>query len=196
MVSDEEFSALMARVRGGETDAAAELVRMYEPEIRRAARLKLHDPEMRRIVDSIDISQSVFGKFFSNLGEADFDLQKSVQLLALLTKMTSNRIIDEHRKLTAAKSGGDGMTVGIDPEQFSTPAPGPRTDLISKEEISAARSLLAADELMLLDRRQAGDSWDDIAQDVGHSAEALRKKLDRALKQVRENLSEDDGNLS
>ena len=52
MLSDQQFADLMSQTRRGDQDAARELVRMYEPEIRRAARLRLTDPEMRRIVDS------------------------------------------------------------------------------------------------------------------------------------------------
>ena len=57
MLTDAQFAELMARTRSGDQDAAQQLVREYEPEIRRAARLRLTDPKLRRIVDSIDICQ-------------------------------------------------------------------------------------------------------------------------------------------
>ena len=63
MLDDNEFSELMRKIRAGDQDAARQLVESYEPEIRRAARLRMTDPQLRRLVDSIDICQSVFGRF-------------------------------------------------------------------------------------------------------------------------------------
>src|SRR5262245_23610315 len=54
------FDELMRRVRAGDEQAAADLVRRYEPAIRRAVRVRLRDPQLRRLLDSIDICQSVF----------------------------------------------------------------------------------------------------------------------------------------
>lgn len=62
--NDQAFADLISRVRSGDQLAAAEIVRQYEPEIRREVRVRLHDPRLRRVLDSMDISQSVLGSFF------------------------------------------------------------------------------------------------------------------------------------
>ena len=41
MAENDSFQALLRRVRAGDQEAAAELVRQYEGEIRRAVRLRL-----------------------------------------------------------------------------------------------------------------------------------------------------------
>ncbi len=103
MLESEEFQALIDRIREGDADAARECVQMYEAEIRRAARIRLTDPKLRRVIDSVDICQSVFGRFFQRAADGQLDLESPERLLALLITMTRNRIIDEHRRQTAAK---------------------------------------------------------------------------------------------
>ena len=59
-MSDETpFQELIERVRGGDGDAATELVRRYEPAIRRVIRLRLTDARLRRAFDSMDVCQSL-----------------------------------------------------------------------------------------------------------------------------------------
>ena len=59
-LSAEKFDQLIVRVRDGDDGAASELLLNYEPEIRREIRMRLTNPKLRRIVDSMDISQSVW----------------------------------------------------------------------------------------------------------------------------------------
>src|SRR5262245_914953 len=51
MSDDASFQDLIRRVRGGDDAAAAELVRRYEPAIRRVVRLRLTDARLRRAFD-------------------------------------------------------------------------------------------------------------------------------------------------
>src|SRR5262249_19780647 len=48
--SSESFGELIARVRAGDEQAAADLVRRYEPAIRRAARVRLVDTRLNRLL--------------------------------------------------------------------------------------------------------------------------------------------------
>ena len=67
-MTEEPFEALINRVRAGDERAATDLVRRYEPEIRREVRFLLRDPFLRRTFDSMDICQSVMGSFFTARG--------------------------------------------------------------------------------------------------------------------------------
>ena len=58
MSKPESFQDLIGRVRVGDEQAAAQLVRTYEAQIRREVRLRMTDPRLRRLVDSMDICQS------------------------------------------------------------------------------------------------------------------------------------------
>ena len=51
------FEELIRRVRAGDQDAATELVRRYEPAIRRAVRFRLADTRLQRVLDSREAKQ-------------------------------------------------------------------------------------------------------------------------------------------
>ena len=101
---DAQFDDLIRRVRIGEAQAARELVLHYEPEIRREVRIWLTDPKLRRVVDSLDICQSVFGIFFVRVALGQFDLAKPQNLFRLLATMAKNKVIDKHRSETSRRA--------------------------------------------------------------------------------------------
>ena len=51
MTTEGTFRELIDRVRSGDEQAAIDLVRRYEPAIRRAARVRLRDPRLGRLLD-------------------------------------------------------------------------------------------------------------------------------------------------
>ena len=189
MLSDAQFVDLLNRTRNGDQDAARALVEEYEPEIRRAARMRLTDPQLRRIVDSMDICQSVFGRFFRSATEGSFDLERPEQLLVLLITMTRNRVIDEHRRQTTTKRSGGDIDEFISTEELVEDSPGPRTAAAARELLTEVRSRLSQEELAIADRRGNGQSWEEISAELNESAESLRKRLERALQRVREQMN-------
>lgn len=197
MLSDQEFTSLMDKARAGDAEAAQRLVELYEPEIRRTARMKLKDSRLRRIVDSIDICQSVFGKFFQTAQSSrGLDLQKPEQLLGLLVTMTRNRVVDEHRHQTAQKrDAGDGV-VGAEANVLVSDGPGPRTETELKEMLANVRSKLTVIELEVADLRGAGLSWEEVAQRIGGSPDGHRKRLERAIQRVRDEMASDHDSVN
>ncbi len=186
MLTDEQFTSLMENARSGDSAAAQQLVELYEPEIRRAARMRLTDSKLRRIVDSIDICQSVFGKFFETAQSSKgIDLQNPDQLMALLVTMTRNRVVDEHRRQTAQKrNAGEGGVEAI-PNILVSDNPGPKTATEMKDMLAKVRSRLSAEELAVADLRGEGHSWDEIAQKIGGSPDSHRKRLERGIQRVK-----------
>jgi hypothetical protein len=55
----QEFRDLIGRIRAGDAEAAATLVRAFEPELWRYVRIRLTDARLRRVLDSMDVCQSV-----------------------------------------------------------------------------------------------------------------------------------------
>src|SRR6476620_11789655 len=92
---DEGFELLIRRVRDGDQQAAAELVRRYEPAIRRAARVRLLDTRLNRLLDSMDICQSVLASFFVRTALGQYELETPAQLLKLLATMTRNKLSNQ-----------------------------------------------------------------------------------------------------
>src|SRR5262249_43378354 len=103
MAEENSFALLMRRVRAGDEAAAAELVRRYEPTIRRVARGRLADTRLRGLSDSMDVCQSVLGSFFVRAALGQFDLQTPEQLLNLLVSMSRRKVADVAREAGAAR---------------------------------------------------------------------------------------------
>jgi RNA polymerase sigma-70 factor (ECF subfamily) len=186
MLSDDEFTSLMNQARSGDAEAAQKLVELYEPEIRRAARMRLTDSKLRRIVDSIDICQSVFGKFFETAqSPKGIDLKKPEQLLGLLVTMTRNRVVDEHRHQTAQKRNAGEGVVEAAAGLLVSDSDGPKTAAEMKEMIAKVRASLSEEELQIADLRGSGLTWDEVAAQIGGSADSHRKRLERGIERVR-----------
>ncbi len=185
LMSDEiSFHDLITRVRGGDSEAAAELVRTYEPAIRRIVRLRLTDSRLRRAFDSMDICQSVFGSFFVRAALGQYDLTGPEQLLKLLSQMARHKVTDHMRHERAERRDVERMQTGADAALVSSTEASPSRQIAGKELLAEFRKRLSADERELADWRAQGREWSDIARERGDSPEALRKRLARALDRV------------
>ncbi len=105
MSETEAFQVLIERVRAGDAEAAAELVRRYEPMVRRAARVRLVDPRLGRVLDSMDICQSVMARFFVRAALGQYELNSPDQLLKLLATMARNKLANQAHGQRAARRG-------------------------------------------------------------------------------------------
>jgi RNA polymerase sigma-70 factor (ECF subfamily) len=184
--TDHDFGELLRLVRAGDADAAAELVRRYEPEIRRTIRLRLTDPRLRRTVDSMDICQSVLGNFFVRASLGEFDLARPADLIALLVAMVRNKVVDQTRRSQARKRDRRRVDLVGDSVLDRVPARAASPDRVAADRdlIEQVRRRLADDERYLAEQRAAGREWRDLADELGTPADALRKKLSRALDRV------------
>src|SRR5262245_57388932 len=113
MLEEPAFAELVSKVRAGDGEAAATLIRLYEPEIRRIVRVRLSGSRLRRIVDSADICQSVLANFFVRAASGQFELDSPAQLLKLLVTMACNKFNEQHRKQHTQRRGG-GQQAGSD----------------------------------------------------------------------------------
>lgn len=178
------FRLLLRRVRAGDKFAAEELVRRYEPAIRRAVRIRLLNNQMRRVLDSMDICQSVLASFFRQVRANRFELESPAQLVKLLAKMADHKLIDQVRRQTAQRRGGRAAkrVEVLDDIVGDTPSPSQQAQI--RERIQAVRRRLSPLELRLWELQQEGKEWKEIAAIVGGTPEALRKRLERALTRI------------
>ena len=86
------FTEFVQRIRAGDGQAAAELVRQYEPLVRREIRLQLEDSRLERLFDSMDVCQSVLKSFFVRTAAGQYDLDDPSQLIRLLVTMARNKL--------------------------------------------------------------------------------------------------------
>ncbi len=96
-MSVDDFSEFIRRIRAGDQQAADELVRNYEPIIRREVRLHLEDQRLNRMLDSVDVSQSVLASFFLRATAGEYNLDEPAQLGRLLMQMARNKLASKSR---------------------------------------------------------------------------------------------------
>jgi RNA polymerase sigma-70 factor (ECF subfamily) len=190
MQDENLFLALVRRVRAGDGAAAAELVRLYEPAVRRLVRLRLRDPRLRRVLDSTDVCQSVLASFFVRAAAGQFELDRPEQLLRLLAVMARNKLAGQARRAYVTRREiGDDAPAG---DGLADPGPGPTHEVDWRDLLGAVRGRLSDEERQLADRRARSEGWEQIAIEMGGSPEALRKKLTRALDRVARQLGLDE----
>jgi RNA polymerase sigma-70 factor (ECF subfamily) len=152
MAEAADFAELFRRVRAGDADAAEALVREYEPEIRREVRLRLTDPKLRRVLDSMDVCQSVLGNFFVRATLGQFDLESPQQLLGLLTTMARHKVIDHQRRQRVRAVGEralSALTPGSDGREPAHPGPSPSSAVARSELLAEVRRRMTAEERQL-----------------------------------------------
>jgi len=186
MQPNDEFQALIQMIRTGDGAAAAELVRQYEPEIRRTVRVRLSDRRLRRAFDSMDICQSVLGAFFARVALGQFELDRPEQVLKLLVSMARNKLNDHVRREHAGRRDNRRLALGS-PEELAALAG--RSDTPSRiaagrELLQKMRQELSPDEQHLAEQRALGRDWAALAAELQATPDALRMKLNRAVDRV------------
>ena len=187
------FEELIRRVRAWDQEAAAELVRRYEPAIRRAVRFRLADARLGNLFDSMDISQSVLRSFFVRAASGQFSLETPGQVLKLLTAMARNKLASQARKQRSLRRDmRRASPIAEGASRLVAPGDSPSTAMVVLDLQREVRRRLAPDEWQLLDLKNQGHDWATIAARVGGNAESLRKKLARAIDRVVNELGLDD----
>jgi RNA polymerase sigma factor (sigma-70 family) len=184
---------LVRRVRAGDQDAAALLVKRYEPAIRRAVRFRLADARLGSLLDSMDICQSVLGSFFIRAATGQYTLETPEQLIKLLTTMARNKLISQARCQHAQRRDRRRITSRNTESGPAVSAhQSPSRQVAVRDLLEQVQRRLSPEERRILELRNAGRDWVSVAQEVGGSAEALRRRLSRALDRVAEELGLDD----
>jgi RNA polymerase sigma factor (sigma-70 family) len=189
----QQFQDLIERVRQQDAAAAEDLVRRYEGAIRRVIRLHLRDVRMRRVLDSMDICQSVMASFFVRAALGQYEIDSPEQMLRLLTSIARNKLANQANHMRAKRrdirrhadveeDAGFALDVASDPSEQAS----------AREILEKVRERLSDDERVLAEQRALGHSWKEIAEMVGGTDVALRKKLTRALNRVMSDLGLDE----
>lgn len=187
MLSSEAFQDLMRRVEAGDPDAATELIRHYEPEIRLEVRVRLRvqDGRVRRLLDSMDITQSVLAGFFAGVAAGQFTPTHPQQLLGLLITMTRNKLLtqvrNQHRQRRDMRRV---QSIDIATHDVAGNGQTPSQVVSDRELLGEFRKRLSDEERQLADRRGQGQPWPIIAAELGGTPDGRRKQLERAFARI------------
>lgn len=183
------FADFISRIRAGDATAAEELVKEYEPLVRREIRMRMIDSRMSRVYDSVDFSQAVLASFFLRAGEGEYELKDPQDLVRLLMSMARNKIASGARRLLSDKRDGQRRDVEqptLEQVPEFTDTPSSAIELI--ELIDEAKRRLTEEERVLAEYRRQGKSWEEIAELTKGTAQARRMQLARALDRVTKEL--------
>jgi RNA polymerase sigma-70 factor (ECF subfamily) len=193
MSEEDQFLSLVRRLRAGDGHAAAELMREYEPIVRRAIRFRLTDARLCRVLDSMDICQSVMGSFFVHAACGGYELQDPRQLIKLLTDMARNKLVSAGRKAWAKRRDIRRVVpTGVEDVNPADDGATPSRIVAGEELLEKAREQLTQEERQLAERRAQGQEWAEIAAELGGTANGRRVQLARALGRVADELGLND----
>jgi RNA polymerase sigma-70 factor (ECF subfamily) len=193
MADDLAFRDLISRVRAGDAQAAADLVRCYEPTIRLVVRRRLTDPALRRLLDSMDICQSVMTSFFVRAALGHYELDTPGQLLRLLAVMARNKLHSHARHERAARRDCRRVQLGEPQEgEFIDSRANPSQVVADQDLLREVRRRLSEEERQLAEQRAVGRPWTEIAAQLGGSPDGLRMRLTRAIERVTQELGLED----
>lgn len=182
MANNTDFVEFVRRIRAGDGTAAFELVRQFEPLIRREVRMRIGDDRLNRAFDSLDVSQSVFASFFMRATEGEYEIDRPEQLARLLVMMARNRLVSRARN--ERRLIRDIRRLASDPgalEQVATTQPSPSQIASQKEQLELVKASFSAEEQQIFELRSAGLSWDEVAAQLGGSGQARRMQLSRSF---------------
>jgi RNA polymerase sigma-70 factor (ECF subfamily) len=178
-----EFNEFIRRIRAGDAATAVELVRDYEPLIRREVRLHLEDRRLSRLFDSLDICQSVLASFFVRSAAGQYHLESQAHLLKLLVSMARNKLASaarlhyrERRDTRRLSSRGQETVARLVASEAD-----PVEIVAGRDLLDRFRKCLNAEERQLAEWRSDGISWTEIAVRLGGTPDARRLQLSRAV---------------
>src|SRR5262249_35423312 len=156
------------RIRAGDEQAAADLVRRYEPVIRVVVRTRLRDPRLRRVLDSMDLCQSVLASFFIRAAAGRYDLERPEQLQRLLVTVARNKVVVQARRQRAGiRDIRRDAPLAAGEWDVASAGPSPSRVASRRELLGEFRRRLSVEERRIADLRAEGRGWAEIAAELG-----------------------------
>jgi RNA polymerase sigma factor (sigma-70 family) len=173
---------LFARIRRGDEQALAQLIREYEPEIRRAARARL-GPLLRPLMDSVDLVQSVYITLLVKMRDSNLVLASSGELVALGTGIIRLKVAQHARRLERRVALGAKHAEALTPAEASAQSldhsPDPAAAAQFQDQLERILELLSPQERRLIELKLEGHSTAQAATLLGTAPNTLRVKLGR-----------------
>lgn len=178
---ESDIPAFLARIQSGDEEAARELLRRYEAEVRLVVRRQL--PRLLRSrFDSLDFLQSVWGSFFRRVRSGPAEFEDSRHLVAFLARAAKNKVIDEYRRAASRKQDvhrEEPLWVdGGRPRDLPDGTDSPSDVAQAHEVFSRLRELLPEDRRTLLEMKAEGLSSRDIGERLGISERTVQRVLE------------------
>jgi RNA polymerase sigma-70 factor (ECF subfamily) len=178
---ESDIPAFLARIQAGDEDAARDLLRRYEAEVRLVVRRQL--PRLLRSrFDSLDFLQSVWGSFFRRVRSGPAEFEDSRHLVAFLARAAKNKVIDEYRRAASRKQDvhrEEPLWVdGVRPRDVAAVTDSPSELAEAREVFGRLRELVPEDRRTVVELKAEGLSSRDIGERLGISERTVQRVLE------------------
>lgn len=188
-----QLHGLVDRASHGDEEAVARLLADFSGVIARELRTHRRFCCLKSLVDAEDIQQSVWRCFFNALAQGDVTFRDSRDVAAYLTKVTENRIESQFRRQHAVKRDVRRTINCADFEVADQADALPAHTLSTVEFLQSVMLKMTPAERLVAKRRAEGATWDELALEMGTTAEALRKRHTRTAARILGELEAEDG---
>ncbi len=185
---DDDFAELLARVRAGDEQAAAQLVHRYERAVLRCVRSRLGH-SMRVTLDSMDIVQSVHRSLLMGLRNDKFEFSSSRQLLALAAVMVQRKVARKWRTMKKLELKRIALQRESEISLLNQVASGdPTVSRVASadEMLQSFLSRLNEVDQQLVRLKLAGNSSSEAAQQLHADPAFIRMRWSRLRRKLRE----------
>ncbi len=184
-----DFSALLSRAAGGDVSAQEQICLRYEPKVRIVARVLL-GPALRSHFDSVDLVQSVHRSMLVGLRNQKFDISSPQKLIALASTIVRRKIARKWRsarrqaRLETQPQEDESLACTL--SSISSPGGNPASIAEFNDQIDVLCQSLSPVEQKMLQMRLDGYTSNEVADELGIHAVALRVRWTRLRKRLEE----------
>jgi RNA polymerase sigma-70 factor (ECF subfamily) len=182
-MSPSPLEELLEKLNRGDTAAAEQVYRTYEPYLRKVIRRQL-PTRLRRRFDSIDVVQSAWRDILHGLQKAGWRFTSTAQLQAFLVKVTRNRFIDRYRQHNRAVEREMALNERELQDLPAAQQPDPGAQAEAEELWDHLLHLCPAEHQELLRMRRQGAPLPEIAARTGLHPGSIRRILRKLASQL------------
>jgi RNA polymerase sigma factor (sigma-70 family) len=186
-----DLRRVLDRIRDGDEEAARELLRRYEAQVRLVVRRQL--PRLLRSrFDSLDFLQSVWGSFFRRMQAGPSEFEDPRNLVAFLARAAKNKVIDEYRRASSRKQDvrlEETLWEGDRPRELVARTDTPSQIAEADEAFGRLRDQLPEDRRLILGLKAEGLT----NREIGDRLKISERTVRRALEELRRRAGIDGG---
>ncbi|OYP29877.1 ECF-type sigma factor [Rhodopirellula sp. MGV] len=176
----QEIETLLRNAVEGCEESTTQFVREFETQIRLEIRTRIASSEVRRMLDSVDIAQSVFTDFLIASRTGCTSQMTPKEALSKLVKASREKVQQKIRFHTASKRDIRRNTATIDEHRdLQSDVPEPLDHATQGDLREYLQSRFGTLDYRLVELRMQGCSWTDIADEIGLTPDACRMRLQR-----------------
>jgi RNA polymerase sigma-70 factor (ECF subfamily) len=187
--SPEPLDLLLDQLNRGDTTAAEQVFREYEPYLRMLVRRQLR-PGQRVKFDSMDVVQSVWADVLKGLQDAGWHFSDRTHLQAFLARLARNRFLDRCRKHRNALTREEPLTNALPASAIAARGPRPSEVAQHNELWDRMLALCPPTHHNLLRLKREGLGLAEIAARTGLHESSVRRILYELARRYAESPSE------